>query len=497
MDDRDGLDELSALRLLVSNSTDLLCRHAPDGTYVYVSPGSRALLGYEPDELLGRSPYALFHPEDLPAIAASHGHVLEAADLSTVEYRIRHKDGHWCWFETISRTVRDPATGEVREIHTSSRDVSLRKQADAESRESEQRFRLAMANAPIGMALIGLDGSWLEVNDRLCQILGRTAPGLRQLTFQDLTHPDDLDSDLALMQQLFIGEIDHYALEKRYFHADGHIVWCLLSASFVRDDEGGPRYGIAQIQDITERKLREDELHRANAQLAASNAELERFASVASHDLRSPLVTVRGLLDLVLARHRGQLPSDVEAWIERAHQNTDRLFETVDALLQLARVSHQPLSTTTVDLNAVVNDVLDDLGPQVEAADAHLEVDPLPTVEADRAQLRLVFQNLLANALSFRHPDRRLTIAVVATGHDATWELQVQDNGVGFDPEDAEVMFEPFRRSSAGERVGGSGIGLATCRRILERHGGSIRAEALDPGARVSFTLPKEHRHRA
>lgn len=492
VDDRDTLDELAALRLLVRNSSDMLSRHAPDGTYLYASPASRHLLGYDPDELVGRSAYELFHPEDLAAITGSHDGVLEAPDLSTVEYRIRHRQGHWVWFETTSHTVRDPETHEVLEIQTSSRDVSFRKYAEGRLRESEQRFRLAMANAPIGMALVGLDGAWLEVNERVCQIVGRSEQELRQLTFQDITHPDDLENDLGSMQQLMAGEIHRYTMEKRYFHGDGHIVWILLSASVVRADDGAPLYGIAQIEDITDRKVREDELRRANEQLAASNAELERFAAVASHDLRSPLATVRGFLDLAITRHGDELPGDSRDWIDTARQHTDRLFDTVDALLALARVSHQPLSTDTVDANVVVQDVAEALRPQLDDADAQLHLHRLPTVEADPAQLRLVFQNLIANALSFRQPERQLIITTGATDHDAAWELYVEDNGIGFDQDDTEVMFEPFGRTGSGQKTDGVGIGLATCRRIVERHGGSIRAEPLDLGARITFTLPKD-----
>lgn len=482
------------LRLLVRNSTDMLSRHAPDGTYLSVSPASRELLGYDPEDLLGRSAYDLFHPEDLETIASSHDDVIDAPQLSTVEYRIRHKRGHWVWFETTSHTVRDPESGEVLEIHTSSRDISERKQADARLNESEQRFRLAMANAPIGMALVGLDGAWLAVNDRLCQLVGRTEDELRRSTFQDITHPDDLDTDLAQMQQLFAGEIDHYTMEKRYLHADGHVVFSLLSASFVRGADGAPIYGIAQIQDISERRRREDQLRRANERLAASNAELERFAAVVSHDLRSPLATVRSFLDLVVAQHGDDLPGEAATFIERARHNADRLLDTVDALLELARIGHEPLATAPVDLAEVVGEVIDAIGPQLDDADAQVDLEPLPTVAADRAQLRLVFQNLLTNAVRFRDPQRRLTISISATEHDGRCEVHVEDNGVGFDAGDADTVFEPFARPTSRDERSGTGLGLATCRRIIERHGGSIRADAREAGARITFTLPTDQR---
>lgn len=279
--DGEELDELTALRMLITNSTDLLCRHTPGGVYTYVSPACRQLLGHEPEELLGRSAYELFHPGDLAAITASHTDVLDAPDLSTVVYRIRHQLGHYVWFETTSHTVRDSDTGEVIEIQTSSRDVTRRIEAETQLRRSEQQFRLAMTNAPIGMALVGLDGSFLEVNDQLARVVGRTPAELRTLTFQDITHPDDLETDLAYVQQLLDGEIDQYSMEKRYLHADGHTIWVLLSGSLVKDTNGDPDHFVAQIQDITQRIHDEEQLQAANQALQrlANEDELTGLAS--------------------------------------------------------------------------------------------------------------------------------------------------------------------------------------------------------------------------
>lgn len=287
-------DELTALRMLVANSTDMLSRHTPGGVYTYVSPACRELIGYEPEELLGQSAYDLFHPDDFAAITASHADVLDAPDVSTVVYRIRHRTGHYVWFETTSHTVRDADTGEIVEIQTSSRDVTPRVEAEARLRQSEQQFRLAMANAPIGMALVGLDGSFLEVNDQLASVVGRTPAELRTLTFQDTTHPDDLDADLAYVQQLLDGEIDWYSMEKRYIHADGHIIWILLSGSLVRDNDGEPDHFVAQIQDVTQRIHQEEELRTANR-------ALERLAN---EDALTGLASRRAVLDRLEAELR-------------------------------------------------------------------------------------------------------------------------------------------------------------------------------------------------
>lgn len=206
--------------------------------------------------------------------------------MRTIVYRIRHRDGHYIWFETTSHAVRDPRDGEIVEIQTSSRDVTRRVEAETRLRRSEQQFRLAMEHAPIGMALVGLDGSFLEVNDQLAHVVGRTAAELRTLRFQDITHPDDLDADLAYVQQLLDGEIDRYSMAKRYIRADGSIIWVLLSGSLVRDVDGSPDHFVAQIQDISQQILQEEGLR-------AANEALERLVN---EDLLTGLATRRAVL---------------------------------------------------------------------------------------------------------------------------------------------------------------------------------------------------------
>lgn len=485
-----SLGELEALRLLVHNSSDMLSRHAPDGTYLSVSSSSRDLLGREPEDLVGRSAYEFFHPDDLEAITASHEQVLEAPDVATVQYRIRHADGHWVWFETTSHTIRDETTGEVVEIHTASRDVTARRGREQRLQHSEEQFRSTMENAPIGIALVDTDGSWLDVNDRVSQIVGRTREELLTSTFQDITHPDDLDLDLAHVQALLDGQRDRYAIEKRYLHADGHVVPILLSVSLIRDADGAPLHFVAQIQDITEQKHHEEELEDLNAQLRESNAELERFAMVASHDLRGPLTTIDGMLDILGRLLGDDGPPQAADVLERARRNATRLLGITDALFELARVEGEPGVAIEVDPSDIVDDLRETFAAELVEADALVEVADLPKVVVDPAKLHVLLQNLLANALKYRASERRLRIGVRGDLVDGFARIIVEDNGRGFAPEDREVMFQPFGRTANGEQVEGAGIGLATCRRIARRYGGDITAEPLEPGARFVVALP-------
>lgn len=491
-------EERDRLRLLPANSTDMLARHAPDGTYRYVSPACRELLGYEPDELVGRSAYELIHQDDLAAVEAAHTAVIDDLALRAVTYRIRHRHGDDVWFETTGHSLRDPATGEIVEIQTSSRDVTWRRAVEAQLRESEQRFRLAMADAPIGMALVDLDGLAVEVNERLCELLDRPREALLGCSIQDVTHPDDLETDLAYLEQLLAGEITHYQLEKRYLRPSGEVVSALLGVSVLRDEEGRPRYFISQVVDLTEQRRTWLALEQTGRELEASNAELRRYAAVVAHDLRGPLATIAGFTELLIHRYGERFDPQGTQILQVTVRVVRQMAETVEGLLELSRIEVDEPAYETVDVGALVEDVIAAILPQLDAADAHLRIGHLPRVTGDPALLRLLFQNLLSNAVQYRHPDRGLEVTIEAEHTRPFWTFTVTDNGRGFDPADREVMFEPLARGRGRDLPGGTGIGLATCRKVVERHHGTIDALPLDAGARFAFTLPEvpERDHR-
>lgn len=246
-----------------------------------------------------------------------------------------------------------------------------------------------------------------------------------------------------------------------------------------------------RAEDELARRLAE--LEHANRCLQDANRLLEHFASIVSHDLRSPLATIEGLIATVRERPGGELAASDRTLLDRARSQTRALSETVDALLGLGRVSGRALRVEPVDLTAVAAGVIEALRGEVEAAGALVEVGELPTLSGDRTLLRLLLQKLVVNALRFRHPDRTQVVSIDARRDQGAWRLTITDRGQGFDPEDAQAIFGLFARSTpggSGAARDGLGIGLDTCRRIAERHGGTITAEPLATGARFVVTLP-------
>lgn len=254
----------------------------------------------------------------------------------------------------------------------------------------------------------------------------------------------------------------------------------LLNARQVVEHGSEPLILLA-LEDVTER-------HRVTAELRRSNEELERFAAIASHDLQEPVRKILAFGSRVQAEI-GKLTPDAQDHFKRVLGAATRLQYLINDLLQYARVTSHGRSFQPVDLTVVLADILEDLAFQLERTGGRVTATPLPTVEADPTQMRQLFQNLVGNALKFRRPE--VPPAIVIQAEEQTGSLiriTVTDNGIGFDPQYAAQIFEVFRRLHGRDEYEGTGIGLPLCRRIVERHGGSISARGA-PGAGAVFTI--------
>ena len=246
----------------------------------------------------------------------------------------------------------------------------------------------------------------------------------------------------------------------------------------------------AAIRDITHRKRIEAELKERAAALERSNADLEQFAYVASHDLAAPLRVVNGYVQLLARRYEGQLDSDADEFIAFTIQGVQRMQRLIEDLLAYSRVRQPGERFDAVDTRAAVDAVLGVLAREVEASGAQVVVGDLPTVQGNRTQIEQVFQNLIGNALKFTNsgPPR---VDVSAHREDGAWRFSVRDHGIGIDPDKTELIFKMFQRLHTDEEFPGTGIGLPICKRIVENHGGRIAAAPADGGGTVmTFTLP-------
>ncbi len=270
---RDLVESEELYRLLADNATDVISRHTPEGVYTYASPAARSLLGYDPEELVGRSAYELLHPEDLRAVERSHETILAGTDVYTVSYRIRRRDGGYTWFETTSRAIRAPDSGEVREIVAVSRDVTGRRRAENQLREAQNRYQALVERVPAIIYTGGdLDkpGSTRYVSPQIEEVLGYSPqdfaedPGL----WERIIHPDDR-SRVFDETELSTRTGEPFKAEYRMVAQDGRVVWVRDEAVLVWDTEGRTRYWQGVKLDITEQKLAEARLQEFSKRISS------------------------------------------------------------------------------------------------------------------------------------------------------------------------------------------------------------------------------------
>lgn len=355
--------------------------------------------------------------------------------------------------------------------------------------EARSRFSNAFLHAPIGVGLVGADRRWLDVNPALCSITGYSRDALLATSFERITHPDDVAGDEALVQRILDGEIERGQREKRYVRPSGEVVWVLFSVSKV--DAAASPYLIAQIQDISELRAAAEARERHAAELERSNTELERFAQVAAHDLRTPLRTISGFAELLLDGHADSLPAEGRQFLGMILESAEGSSRLLENLLSYARAGAGRSERERVDAERTVRSVLTALRSQIEARGATVVVGSLPLVWANPVQLAQVFQNLLDNAIKYTPPERRPRIEVSGREEGGELRFSVRDNGIGVTPEEAESLFAMFARGTSGAGFEGTGIGLAVCARIVAGHDGRLWVESAPGGGSVfSFALP-------
>jgi PAS domain S-box-containing protein len=245
------------------------------------------------------------------------------------------------------------------------------------------------------------------------------------------------------------------------------------------------------IRDITERKRFEATLRDAAAQLANSNSEMEQFASAASHDLQEPLRTVVGAAQLLASDCKDKLDPDAAQWLDFASAAAKRMQLLLNALMEYASVGYQRAPFELTNCQIIYRAAVANLKSAIEETGAQLTNEPLPTVMGDSAQLIHLFQNLLANAIRFKRQGQPPLIHVAAQQQHNEWRIAVRDYGIGIDPKDFARLFVPFRRLHTRDQYPGTGIGLAICKKIIQRHGGRIWVEStLGEGSTFYFTIP-------
>jgi len=281
-----------------------------------------------------------------------------------------------------------------------------------------------------------------------------------------------------------------YPQEIRVLRKDGQITDVSITVSPIKDANGRIVGASTIAHDISRWKRMEDELRKTVGKLERSNAELEEFAYVASHDLQEPLRMISSFLQLLQMRYEGQLDSEADEFIGFAVDGADRMRGLINDLLVYSRVNREEKKFEEVEMEKVLQNVLMNLKLSIDENKSEISYDPLPSVTGYDSQLVLLLQNLIGNAIKYRS-EKPPKIHVSAEKEDDHWLFRVEDNGIGMDPQDSERVFQIFERLHTNDQYKGTGIGLAIAKRIVQRHNGRIWVESeLGKGSKFYFTIP-------
>ena len=463
---------------------------ADDARYVEVNDRLLAMAGLAREEVIGHRAEELVRwlvPEDRARFVSELQRTGSNADFETTlvlksgEQRhvalaasVLELDGRECFLWTIS-------------------DLTHRKEAEDLKVQLEHFFNMSLDM----LCIAGVDGYYRRLNPAF-EALGYTTEELCSKPIVDFVHPDDVEPTMRELEKLGRGE-DTVHFENRYRCKDGSYRWLHWRS---RPDATGTIYSAAR--DVTESKLQAEANEQLTQKLLRSNKELEEFAMIASHDLQEPLRKIRMFADRLKSTAGDALGEEGADYLNRLQNAAVRGQSLIGGLLAYSRVTTKGQPPVDVDLAIVAKQVAIDLEAQVARVHGRIDVGPLPVIQADPVQMRQLFQNLLSNALKFHRAGSTPIVRVEAVRAQPRsqrsaksdprewWEITVSDNGIGFEPQYADRIFGLFQRLNGSSEFEGSGIGLAVCKKIVLRHGGTILARS-NEGAGASFvvTLPR------
>jgi PAS domain S-box-containing protein len=472
----------SRTRAILKAFPDLIFVLSRDEVFIESHCGSYTDLLMPPEEFTGRAMEDVLPSEMTRLFRAAFKRAAETHDVVEVDY-VLPVEGDQRHFE--ARLVRRDDGAMVGLV----RNVTERHRAASKLRDSEQQFRVAFTHSAIGMALVSLDGHFLQVNATLCQMLGHSQTELLSTQFQSLTVPEDLAMDLAHVRKAIAGEISHFEIEKRYLHKDGRIIWALLTAALVRDASDKPLYFVSQVHDISERRQAQMEIERARLELAHMSrvSIVGQLTTSLAHELLQPITSITINAAAGLAAPELEAPSEMRALVQDIY-DSGRRAGNVMGMLKKENPPH-----VRVDLNRLIQDVVhvmrsDLLGHHVNLT---MNLDSVNAeIEGNPVELQQVLLNLMLNATeamaSIPVIERKLVITTAVRSD--TVELTVQDSGVGASPEVMKRIFEPFVTTKAT----GVGVGLSVCAQIVSAHKGKLLAENNpDRGMTFRCILPR------
>jgi two-component system, sensor histidine kinase and response regulator len=483
-------------RSLTEALPQLVWTATPDGSCDYFSTQWTQHTGVPQSELLGWRWLETLHPDDRERTRRAWTAAVQGPAAYDVEYRVGRADGIYRWFKTRGLPIRDSEGNVVKWFGTCTDITDLRRTEEA-LRESEERFRGTFENAAVGIAHVDVNGRFLRVNEKLCDILGYTREELLARKFQDITFPEDLKADLEHLAPLLRGEVPSFSRDERYLRKDGSIVWVAVSVSLQRDAAGRPLYTIPVTRDISHRKRLETEFRHAREVAEAANRAKDEFLANVSHEIRTPMNAILGMTELVLDT---PLAEDQRQGLKTVKSAAYNLLGIINDLLDFSKIEagKLELDPANFSLRAALGDTLRALAGRAHQKGLELIYQVQPDVPdalvGDAGRLRQVLLNLVGNAVKFTD-DGEVVVRVEVAGDPAPegevgLRFTVRDTGIGIPKDRQESIFRAFEQedTSTTRKYGGTGLGLTIAARLVALMAGRITVDS-EPGRGSTFAF--------
>ncbi|MEG4807140.1 PAS domain S-box protein [Microcoleus sp. F8-D3] len=472
-----------------------------NGAISYWNLGAKWLYGWRKSQAIGKNIHELLQTEWTQPFEVIQKVFFEKGAWQGELVRTK-KDGTKITVASRWTLQRDDLDRPIAILEISN-DISDRKRSEIALTESAQRFRATFEQAAVGMVQKTVEGKFLLVNQKFCEILGYSRQELGEKRFQEITWPGDLASELELLRQLLAAEIENYSLEKRYIRKDGELVWANLTVSLLREQDGS-QFLMGVVEDIRERKQAEESLRlraqelRLTAQnlaqttnvLKKRNQELDQFAYVVSHDLKAPLRAIANLSSWIEEDLSESMTEDTLHQMNLLRGRVHRMEGLIEGLLQYSRVGRIQVPSEMVKVENLLAEIIDSLAPP---SGFEVKLEPgMPTLVTERLLLQQVFSNLISNAIKHNRAESG-HVKISVKELDDFYEFSVEDDGPGIDPQYHDKVFVIFQTLEARDKVENTGIGLSLVKKIVEGQGGSISLESAEgEGATFRFTWPKQ-----
>lgn len=442
-------------------------------------------LGYPEEQFLHLHLKDIFFEEDSSDPMSYFSNLVNGSyDSVFSERRFKRKDGSSAWSHISCSKIILPDNEKL--ILAVVEDIDSIKRSKQALMESEEKFRTVFESSPMGIMITKLTGDIVEVNPSIVDMFGYGKSELVGKSILSFIYSGDLQRSKKFLSKLHQTELAEFTIEKRYVKKDGKPFWAKAVISKMTTIDG-EKMGIVIIENIEKKKKTEQTLEQKNKELTQINQELENFAYVASHDLQEPLRTITSFIQILEKKYSNKLDKNGLQFMGFVVEGAKRMQTLIHDLLEYSRINRFNNAYEKVDLNDIFTTVNRVLKEKIESYDALVMSENLPTIYGSKLQLTQMFQNLIDNAIKFRGKKKPEILISVKNLNDK-WEIIFKDNGIGISQEYFQRIFVIFQRLHTLEEYDGTGIGLAICKKIVERHGGDIWVES-NPGKGSVFHL--------